>query len=217
MKFISKNSVYKLILKQGISGNRELGLQSTPGISVRFENHEVNVTDEKTIEMLLAHPSYNTEFTKAEEPGMTMPRKALTEPTHEITEMKYGHIEGTVGGRTPVDINSLATNLAVEMVKKLLGEDELKALLAKKSAKQPEQVAAPVKEDAATVAEKVVADSDETTPATMEEISSITDSASDFTNENGNVGEQNVSAVPKKRGRKPGSTVKKIEKVPVDQ
>lgn len=216
MKFISKNSVYKLILKQGISGNRELGLQSTPGISVRFENHELNVSDEKIIEMLLAHPSYDTDFTKAEEPGMIV-MKASPEPTHEITEMKYGHIGGTVGGKTPVDINSLATNLAVEMVKKLLGEDELKALLAKKSAKQPEQVSTPVKEVEAPVAENVVADSDENTPATMEEISSVTDPSSDFTNENNNVGEQDVSSTPKKRGRKPGSAVKKVEKVPVDQ
>lgn len=123
MKFISKNTNYLLVLRQGVGENRHLGIPSVPGLYVRFESNIANIEDKETIDLMMKHKGYGTSFVVAEE-NKDWESKS-SEPEHILSEVKHGGIEKTVGGGKTLspEIKKLlkgeATKMAVEMAKEM--------------------------------------------------------------------------------------------------
>lgn len=94
-QFVSKNSNYMVVLKNGIEGNRILGTQPISGIYIKFEGGIVTVKEESIAEMLRQHPGFGSDFieVKEDEKDPFIDTREETEPTHVISEIKYGHVE----------------------------------------------------------------------------------------------------------------------------
>lgn len=134
MKFISKNGNYRVILDRGVPAEPISGRSAIPGLSIKFEGGVAIVNDENVIKKMMAHSAFNRDFIVAEE-GALDPyagnRKPM-EPTHDITRLKYGHIESA--SKHPAEISpetkkvlmemaaSMATSMAKEMAPKLAVE-----------------------------------------------------------------------------------------------
>lgn len=125
-KFVSKNSNYCIVLKQGIEGNRAIGTQAIPGVYVRFQDGTVKVSEESMLEQLRNHPKFGTDFleVKEEEKDPFLDQRVESEPKHAMTEIKYGHvgkkqIEGAPTKMTP-QVKKLIEREAIKMLPDLL-------------------------------------------------------------------------------------------------
>jgi len=141
MKFISKFSNYRVVLRPGIPGNRATGVQTVPGLYVKFESGEAEVKDEETIKLMMAHDAFgegNT-FIASPEDGKDpffVERKNI-EPAHSITEIQYGSVGKSVGDKPAVKMSEekkkaikemaidLASSLVVDMLPAAV-ENEMK-------------------------------------------------------------------------------------------
>lgn len=95
MRFISKNSNLRIILKPGLPSSPLTGALAVPTLFVKFQNGEAHVEDEHLIMAMKGHIGFNTDFIAVEE-GTRDPfsnTRSDIEPVHHITEMKYGHAE----------------------------------------------------------------------------------------------------------------------------
>ncbi len=127
MKFVSKNSNYLLVLRQGVSENKHLGIPLVPGLYVKFESNVAKVESEEAIELMKKHKGYGTSFVIAEENKDW--EEGSSEPQHIISEVKHGNVGKTIGGGnaklSPAiqkAIQAAATKLAVEMAPALAME-----------------------------------------------------------------------------------------------
>ena len=143
-RFISKNANLRIVLKHGIPPEPVTGRLAVPGLHVKFENGVVNVSDEETYELMMAHSGFNGDFILADEEEEVDPwkyQRREREPKHNLTELKYGHVEKTVTPKghfddMPVDkrilfekmvedtAKKIAVPLAKEMLKKVMTEAE---------------------------------------------------------------------------------------------
>jgi hypothetical protein len=133
MKFISKLPNYRVVLKPGLPGNRQLGTASTSMLAVRFENGMAEVRDKAIIEMMLAHPGCGnkgekgTDFMPLEEGETDIYAKGRPdiEPMHTMTNIDYGHIGTAINAKRPATLSAdqmdlvkkLATEMAMEIIK----------------------------------------------------------------------------------------------------
>ena len=128
MKFISKQSNYRVVLRPGIPGNRLTGQVDTPGIYVKFEGGIAVVENQDIVEMLKKHGGYgkDKDFISSEESDSSFEGKRKdSEPGHTVQEMVYGHVGPKVGSPSAKEesaklVKEMATQIAKEMVKELL-------------------------------------------------------------------------------------------------
>jgi len=178
MKFISKSTNLLIVLRPGLSAQPMVGVPAKPTISVRFKDGVADVNQQELVDMMLAHPGFNSDFISSE--NIPVDPYAATrksnEPAHELIDMKYGTPENRTvkGGDLPSltpEMQKLVKATAEEMAKKMLPsmvEHTLKTLVAgrekvpgKKRGRKPgrkPKVKAPE-----GIAENMPAESEETT------------------------------------------------------
>lgn len=139
MKFISKSANLHIILRPGLQAQPLTGSPAVATISVRFQDGVANVEQENLVGMMMNHPGFNQDFIAADTTG-TDPFAYMrqdSEPTHVMTEMKYGHPQGRnvspVKTKLPPEVLRLvqeqATNIAKQMLPGMV-ETALKGILA---------------------------------------------------------------------------------------
>lgn len=132
MKFISKFSNYRIVLKPGLPGNRFMGTEAVPGIYIKFEDGVAEIKDEKMIDMMKNHPGFGTDFvTPGDEKDPYSETRKSSEPEHNIGEVKFGNVVGNPNPRPLVTITPEHKKVIKEQAKKMLIE----------IAKDPEQMA----------------------------------------------------------------------------
>jgi hypothetical protein len=159
-QFVSKQSNYCVILKNGIEGNRILGTQPIAGMYVKFEGGIVTVKDEQMAKMLREHPGFGNDFIEVEEIGRDpySDSRTDTEPEHIMSEIKYGHAEAVKGMAKPVKLTPAMKKVveveALKMLPSLLKENPeiLKGIIMNLAAEMKEkeakgEVSEPKKED----------------------------------------------------------------------
>jgi len=116
-----------VVLKPGIQGNHLTGQPSVPGLYVRFRDGIAEIKDEEIINLMKNSEGFrNGDFIAADEQGADpfADTRSQLEPTHVISEIKYGHIEGRKASETPVKIPAAVKKLieeeAVRMAKAML-------------------------------------------------------------------------------------------------
>ena len=127
MKFISKNSNLRIVLEPGIQSNQLSGIAGRPGVYVKFQNGVVNVSDEELVNKMTSHPGFNLDFIAVDESGEDpfIDQREEIEPTHVLTDIKYGHAEGkklSPNRKAKIDpqIKKLIDEKAMELVNKML-------------------------------------------------------------------------------------------------
>lgn len=102
MKFVSKIANLNIILRPGIPAQPLTGAPEVPTLYVRFKDGVANITDENLVELMLKHPSRDSDFIVIEEnerdPFAHM--RAPSEPAHSISEIEHGAVKSRT--ETPV-------------------------------------------------------------------------------------------------------------------
>lgn len=139
MKFISKSSNLLIVLRSGIQAQPITGAPATPTISVRFKDGMADVQQEEIIAMMLKHPGFNSDFISAESVSVDpyAVSRQPSEPTHVLTEMKFGtpvgrSVQGGQQKQFSPEIMKLIEGMAAEMASKMLPsmvESTLKSLV----------------------------------------------------------------------------------------
>lgn len=138
MKFLSKSSNYRIILKQGQPAEPLTGRTAVPGIYIKFEDGVANIdqdmggiSKEKICEMMLKHPAFISGDFIADKEGAKDPyaetRKPV-EPIHTTMELKHGSIDKVVNPKPKLDLTDdnkkllkeMAAKMAKEMVKEMI-------------------------------------------------------------------------------------------------
>lgn len=123
MKFISKFSNYRIVLKPGLPGNRFMGTEAVPGIYIKFEDGVAEIKDEKMIDMMKKHPGFGTDFvTPGDEKDPYSETRKSSEPEHNIGEVKFGNVVGNPNPRPLVTITPEHKKVIKEQAKRMLIE-----------------------------------------------------------------------------------------------
>ena len=148
MKFISKNSNLRIVLKPSVPAERLTGRAPVPGLYARFENGMLDVTDEETINALRLHPGFDSDFIAVDEADEERIRNYRTyafEPEHDMIQMQYGTPGKNLNPKPPITvtpelkkyIEDTATAMAKEIITKTLAskleKEEVKAEAPKES------------------------------------------------------------------------------------
>ena len=177
MKFISRNANLRIILKPGMPAQPVLGIPAVWSVSVKFQDGLAEIKDEKIIEKMLTHTGYNTDFIVVDEDGndpFANTRDEI-EPGHVLSEIKYGHVERSVGSpknakMTP-EMQSVLTAMANDMANKKI--KEMLPSLIEDTMMKMAQISADKKKAEDSVIDSVEWDSsllDDTTPITTKKI-----------------------------------------------
>lgn len=104
MKFISKSNNLRVVLKHGVPAEPITGRDAVAGVYIKFENGLVNIDDDDIIKMMISHPGFNIDFIAAEEDGKDpySEQRIESEPQHDLTEIKYGHVGESKKGKRKV-------------------------------------------------------------------------------------------------------------------
>lgn len=127
MRFVSKNSNLRVILKPGLPAEPLTGRASDPGISVKFLDGMLEVNDEVIISKLLVCSACKVDFWPIEDGEWKDPfahQRQENEPAHIMTEFKYGRPDRTLSSAkkpklTP-EIEKMLNERAIEIAKELL-------------------------------------------------------------------------------------------------
>jgi hypothetical protein len=163
MKFVSKNSNLRIVLRPGIPANQMSGIAGQPGVYVKFQNGIVDIKDEEMIEKMHAHPGFNVDFIAVDENGEDpfAANRQEIEPVHVIQDIKYGHAENkrvSPNAKAIIDpriqklVDDLAIKKATEMLPKMV-EETVKKMMEIGAAKAEKAKAE--KEDNSKAAEAV--------------------------------------------------------------
>ncbi len=175
MRFVSKSTNLMLVLKPGYPGNIQLGTPATSGIYVKFQNGVVEVKEPSIIDLMIKHPGYNIDYISAESEDPYEYQRNDSEPSHVLTEIKYGHAEKAVGSRKPTrlspEIKALlqeeATRMAHAMLpgmmKEVLSQIQNNASSASKEEIATPEVASSQKEEEFDDSEEISDEEEETT------------------------------------------------------
>lgn len=150
MRFISKNSNLRLILKPGLPAEPLTGRPSDPGISVKFQDGLLEVTDQIIIDKMMSHAGLTMDFWAVADGELKDPFKHMREeiePVHQIMEFKYGRPETMLTSpkkaKFAPEVEKMLNERAFEIAKELLPgmiDQLLKAGIAKQAAEAaPEQ------------------------------------------------------------------------------
>ena len=124
MKFVSKNSNLRIVLRHSIPPEPITGRLGIPGLYIKFENGIVNVNNEEHVKLMLAHNGLNRDYISAEEnqPDPYKGERKEVEPDHLITEFEHGRAEKVKGSSHNVRLDPKLKNTAVEMAKEMAKE-----------------------------------------------------------------------------------------------
>jgi hypothetical protein len=116
MKFISKNSNLRVVLKPGIPGERLTGRIAESGIYVKFEDGVADVKDENLVKMMMEHPGYDVDYILSDgfDPYKGV-RKSL-EPEHSVVNIEYGHVGKNINPKSPAGFTPEQLKIIQEMV-----------------------------------------------------------------------------------------------------
>lgn len=141
MKFVSRNANLRLVLSPGIPAQPLAGIASKAGVYVKFENGIVDVKEETIVKSLLDHPGFGTDFVEVEDAAKDPYHRTESEPTHVITDLKYGHVEGrkvSKAARPSPEVEKMIASLGymkkeevVKMAKEMVAEAIAESLKAK--------------------------------------------------------------------------------------
>jgi hypothetical protein len=127
MKFVSKNSNLRIVLRPGIPANQMSGIAGQPGVYVKFQNGIVDIKDEDMIQKMHAHPGFNLDYIAVDENGEDpfAAQREEIEPVHILQDIKYGHSENkrySPNKKIKVDpqIQKLVDDLAIKKVNEML-------------------------------------------------------------------------------------------------
>jgi len=136
MKFCSKNSNYRIVLKHGQPAEPVTGRAAVSMIAVKFEDGKADINSnigdlskEEVCKILLNNPAYKRDYVLVkDEQDPYEDLREPTEPVHTVMEMERGSIGKTVNpkGRIPLDkekkkmIKDMATKMAKDMVKEIV-------------------------------------------------------------------------------------------------
>lgn len=144
VKFISKHSNLRLVLRPGLPGNHLTGQLPVPAIYIRFQDGVAVLSDEELITKMLAHSGFGRDFIKVEENDMDPYNKTRkeAEPRHLVAEMDHGYVGKTdaspmKGKPLSPELELIATARAKELAKEILMEMAQQ----QQAAKAPEQPA----------------------------------------------------------------------------
>lgn len=124
MKFVSKNSNLRIVLRHSIPPEPITGRLGVPGLYIKFENGVANVSNEEHIAMMVAHSGFNSDYIQVKEEQIDpykSTRKEI-EPDHMITEFEHGRAEKLKGSSHNVRLDPKLKNAAVEMAKEMAKE-----------------------------------------------------------------------------------------------
>ncbi len=123
MKFVSKNSNLLVVLRQGIPGSHITGTPPRSMVSARFKDGMFESTEQDIVDMMLAHPGFQSDFISTEDTLGVDPFAYLresSEPEHTVTQLKYGQPVGS--GKAPKitftpEVKKALQDQAMEMAK----------------------------------------------------------------------------------------------------
>lgn len=90
MRFYSKFSTHKIVLRRSFPGNYQLGVPDKPGITLSFRNGIADIEDEKVIEEARKSKAYGAEFFEEGTPQAEVlkgKKYATSEPVHRTIEL----------------------------------------------------------------------------------------------------------------------------------
>jgi hypothetical protein len=121
MKFVSKQSNYRIVLKHGQQAEPITGRVAVPGMHIKFENGMVNVENEETCEMMKRHPGFNADFILAEEENKDpwIDSRKESEPEHDVTKIEYGHVGESLNPKPKISLTREKQKVLKEMAKKM--------------------------------------------------------------------------------------------------
>lgn len=142
MKFVSRSSNYRVVLRHGQSAEPLTGRAAVPGIHIKFENGMVNIdsdmgdfTKEEVCKMMLKHPAYQKgDFILADgEIDPYADNRDLVEPVHNIMELEHGSVSKNINPKPKLVLTNehkkllkeMATQIAKEMIEKLTLEKDV--------------------------------------------------------------------------------------------
>ena len=125
MKFYSKFSNHRIVLKPGIPGEPLLGRQPQAGIYVKFESGVADVKDQEVIDLLMQNRSFGKtiiaeEGEVKEDPYASQRRD--TEPEHNVTNIEYGHIGKNQNPKPALAMSREQKAIVIEMAKGMAKE-----------------------------------------------------------------------------------------------
>lgn len=142
MKFISRQSNYRIVLKHGQPAEPITGRIAVPGIYVKFENGIANVENEELCQMMMKHSAFKKDFIVAEEGAGNYSWDASRreiEPEHNITNIEYGHVGKSLNPKAKIPLNresqKVLKEMAIEMAQKMapeLAKELLKTMIEEK-------------------------------------------------------------------------------------
>ncbi len=132
MKFISKSSRLRIVLRQGLPAQPLTWTPARSMISVQFVNWVADVSKPEYIELMKKSPAFGSDFIAVDEKEVDPYRyyRQEVEPDHIISEMPYGSFGKNIGSPkknnlTPEmkqALDKIATEMAQEKIKELLPE-----------------------------------------------------------------------------------------------
>ena len=144
-EFVSRQQSYSAVLRSGMSENRATGQQLIPGIHLKFSNGYAKINrpingvgPEELYEMVQLHPAYGKDFMDVTDSGDKKPfgeNKALSEPEHEIMQMKHGSVIGVTQPSNKNNFNTQQQDVIKGMFAEMLDSmpaSKLEEILAKK-------------------------------------------------------------------------------------
>lgn len=125
MKFVSKNSNLRIVLRHSIPPEPITGRLGVPGLYIKFENGVADVNNEEHVKMMVAHSGFNSDYIQVKEEQID-PYKSTrkeVEPDHTITEFEHGRAEKVKGSSHNVRLDpklvNAAQKMAIEMAKEI--------------------------------------------------------------------------------------------------
>jgi len=92
MKFFSRYSNFRVVLRPGIPGQPLIGQPPKPGLYVTFVNGMAEVEDEEAIRLIKAKKDFGTTITAAETGDKWKDSRKANEPEHNVIDIKYGQV-----------------------------------------------------------------------------------------------------------------------------
>lgn len=145
MRFVSKSTNLRVMLRPGIQANPLSGQAAVPAIFVRFQNGIADLKDQDIIDMMLAHPGFNSDYIAVDDGGND-PYSATrqeSEPAHSIAEIENGRVQKLVSSPVkkvlPPELQKLVQEQALELAKAMV--PEMIQTLIKSGAVSPEKKA----------------------------------------------------------------------------
>lgn len=148
MKFVSKQSNLRVVLRPGMPREPLSGRSAVPGLYVKFEDGIANVTADNMIEMMREHPGYQRDFIVLEdnESDPYKNNRKQQEPEHNIMEVDYGHVGKNINPKQTITFSPDQKKMVDELVRKAVSEaaiplatEMVKEIIAKSKEKAEEE------------------------------------------------------------------------------